>query len=208
MVSRLGTVNIVDRSSGRYHHGDLRAALLAAATDIIATDGLEAFSLRAAARRAGVSATAPAHHFGDARGLLTAVATRGFVALAEVLEGANEGRNGRAGLLAQGRAYVAFAAANPGLFRLMWRKALLDMGDAEHVAAGRRAFDALDRAVRPAGLPAGSPDDPALAPSIACWSLVHGFALLALDGAFARQGEEPRSMDALLDATLEHLDVP
>ena len=60
-----------------YHHGDLRSALLVAAEADLAENGIEAFSLRQVARRAGVSHAAPAQHFGDANGLLTALATEG-----------------------------------------------------------------------------------------------------------------------------------
>ncbi|MBL4557132.1 MAG: helix-turn-helix transcriptional regulator [Rhodobacteraceae bacterium] len=75
-----------------YHHGDLRAALIDAAKALIAERGVDGFSLRAAARQAGVSAAAPAHHFGDARGLLTAVATGAFDAFtAALIAGADAG---------------------------------------------------------------------------------------------------------------------
>ncbi len=69
-----------------YHHGDLRAALIDAAKALIAERGVDGFSLRAAARQAGVSAAAPAHHFGDVRGLLTAVATGAFDAFTAALD--------------------------------------------------------------------------------------------------------------------------
>jgi AcrR family transcriptional regulator len=81
-----------------YHHGDLRAALIDAAKALIAERGVDGFSLRAAARRAGVSAAAPAHHFGDVRGLLTAVATGAFDACtAALVAGADAGGIGSAG---------------------------------------------------------------------------------------------------------------
>ena len=71
-----------ERLPDRYHHGDLKTALIRAADEILAEHGLEGFSLRAAARRAGVSAAAPAHHFGDTAGLLSEVAVLGFDELA------------------------------------------------------------------------------------------------------------------------------
>ena len=69
-----------------YHHGALRAALIEAAEALLREDGIESFSLRECARRAGVSHAAPAHHFGDARGLLTACAAAGFNQLADAME--------------------------------------------------------------------------------------------------------------------------
>jgi len=68
-----------------YHHGDLRAALIGATEALLAERGIEGFTLREAARRAGVSAAAPMHHFGSAAGLLTEVATLGFEELTRYL---------------------------------------------------------------------------------------------------------------------------
>ncbi|HZF42983.1 MAG TPA: TetR/AcrR family transcriptional regulator [Sphingomonadaceae bacterium] len=177
---------------------------------LIEERGVEGFSLREVARRAGVSPTAPAYHFRDARGLLTAVATEGFLALGDGLAAAeaNAGDDRRAKLLALAHAYLEFALANRGRYMLMWRKGLLDMADAEHVAAGQRAFSMLDRSVRGNAAKRVRPDDPALAPSLACWSMVHGFALLALDGAFESQGGDPVApARTLLPLVLEHLRV-
>ena len=195
-----------------YHHGDLRASLVAAALEIIEEVGPDAFSLRAAARRAGVSPAAPAHHFRDTRGLLTAIATVGFTWLGDALEQAR-GPDRPATIRSQCHAYLRFALARPGLFRLMWRKQMLDGNDADHFAAARRAFAISDAVMRPHAA-TGRPDEEgevtnrALAPTIACWSLVHGFVALAIDGAFfARAAGEPASLDGLLDAILARLDL-
>ena len=109
------------RASRPYHHGDLAAALLDAGEAELAEKGVEGFSLRGVAKRAGVSHAAPAHHFGDARGLLTAIATRGFERL--IARQQDFQREAppipRAQLEASGLGYVAFATENPALFRLM-----------------------------------------------------------------------------------------
>jgi hypothetical protein len=104
---------------------------------------------------------------------------------------------------AQGAAYVAFALARPARFDLMWRAARIDLADPEYVAASRRAFRTLEAAV--IGVP---PDDvPERLPTaadtraVACWSLVHGFARLALDGALGADAET--AADALLARVLE-----
>ncbi len=205
-----GDLNGVKTNMGprlNYHHGDLRASLIAAASEIIEEVGPDAFSLRAAARRAGVSAAAPAHHFRDARGLLTAIATIGFVEFGNELEAAM-GPDRRSMVVAQSHAYLRFALARPGLFRLMWRKAALDLDDPDYVAAARRAFAISDHVVRGSDAIAALPGDATLAPTIACWSMVHGFVELIINGAFfARQTEVPGALDALLDATLRHLDL-
>src|SRR5918998_1668160 len=119
-----------------YHHGDLRRALLASAAEAIAESGPAALSLRDLARRAGVSHAAPAHHFGDKAGLLTALATEGYDRLADALDGARE-RTGS--LLEIGVAYVAFAVGNRAHFDVMFRPDLVSADDAELTAAQGRA---------------------------------------------------------------------
>lgn len=194
MTNDLNSVKSGQTDSRAYHHGSLRPALIAAAEAVIAERGLDRFSLRETARRAGVSPAAPAHHFGDARGLLTAIAAQAFTDLADALEAADAAAepNREARLKAQGRAYVAFALDRPARFDLMWRKPLLSNDDPQLIEAGDRAFEVLDRVTREGGVPSSGATDPVLAPSIAAWSLVHGFARLAIDGAF---GAEPDSAD-------------
>ena len=117
----LGAELVNDYISGRvgavpadrpYHHGQLRQAILAAAVDALAESGPARLSLRELARRAGVSHAAPAHHFGDKAGLLTAVAVQGYELLGDALGGA-----AATGDFAEvGVAYVLFAASHPGHF--------------------------------------------------------------------------------------------
>jgi AcrR family transcriptional regulator len=195
-------------SKSSYHHGDLRHALISAAEAILLERGVEGFSLREAARRAGVSPGAPAHHFGDARGLLTAVATLGFENLCDVLEAANAetaGHERRARIAAQGRAYVRFALAQPARFDLMWRRELLDQTDPAYAAAGMKAFQLLHEVVM--GVPLAFECFDAMHPPdvdprvIAAWSIVHGFAQLA------RQGSFDADTPGLLDGVLRSLSV-
>lgn len=200
-------VNSVKMAQRAYHHGALREALIDAAETIIAERGVEGFSLREAARRAGVSPAAPGHHFGDARGLLTAVATRAFRDFGDALEAGDVGTTRGERLRGIGIAYVRFALANRARFELMWRKALLDREDPDYCAAGDRAFDVLDRTAR-GGAPPGGPDLTMLAPSIAAWSIVHGFVELALSGAFGTGPEElETATERLLPRVLDHLVV-
>src|SRR5947208_12822201 len=130
------------RARGAYHHGDLRQQLLGVAEEIILELGVDGFSLREAARRAGVSPAAPAHHFKDARGLLTALATLGFQQFGAALEkadaagGADPGRR----LHEQGLAYVRFALEQPARFQLMFRTEKLDTTDQEYTTAARHAY--------------------------------------------------------------------
>jgi len=174
---------------GRYHHGALREALVASAEDVLAERGVEGFTLREAARRAGVSPAAPAHHFGDAAGLLTEVAILGFEGLAQALrEGdARGGADPAARLREQGVGYVDFALSHPARFKLMFREERLRCDERFGQAAGA-AFGILQDAIRAQhGLgPGEALTDAARAAALAAWSLVHGFAHLALDGQFDR----------------------
>jgi AcrR family transcriptional regulator len=191
-----------------YHHGDLRTALLAAATALLAEKGVEGFSLRETARRAGVSPAAPKHHFRDVRALLTAIATLAFEDLADALETAitKRGANRAARIKAQGMAYVRFAISQTSRFDLMWRTSLLDTNDASYCRAGQRAFAALDRLIRGKDAPALKPGDPGLAATLACWSTVHGFARLAIDGSFGVPGiSAEQAVEAWLPVVLSQL---
>lgn len=159
-----------------YHHGDLRRALLRATVEVIAERGPSAVSMREVARRAGVSHAAPAHHFGDKAGLLTAVATEGFTLLAGSLRDAQE-RTGE--FLEIGVAYVRFAVSNRAHFALMFRPDLYRADDPQLVAAKQAAARFLyGPAAAASGRRAGRGRDA----GIAAWSLVHGFATLLLDG--------------------------
>jgi AcrR family transcriptional regulator len=189
-----------------YHHGSLREELIRAAAEIIEDSGPDGFSLRAAARRAGVSAAAPAHHFGDVRGLLTAVATVGFRDFADELERV-DASDRSAAVAAVARAYLRFAQQRPGMFRLMWRTSAFHLTDQGLYQAGLRAFRVLDQAVRGKAT-TELVGDLALAPTIAAWSLMHGFSALAIDQAFfADDPAELAQLEVLLEAVLSNLDV-
>ena len=186
-----------------YHHGALREALIAAGEAVLTERGVEGFSLRETARRAGVSAGAPAHHFGDTRGLLTAIAGLAFRDLTEALElAAREPvQSDRVQKLAT--VYVQFALRQRARFDLMWRSTLLDPENRDFRETRERAFHVFDRAVAGVDRVVEIPLDPVLAPSVALWSLAHGFARLAIDGAFG-QGEPAisRAVETLLPAVL------
>jgi AcrR family transcriptional regulator len=191
-----------------YHHGALREALIAATEALLAEKGADGFSLREVARRAGVSAAAPAHHFGDAAGLLTAVATLGFEGLTLALQAgdARGGGDARAALREQGIAYVHYAMQHPGRFRLMFRSGQLHP-DESLDRHGLAAFEVLARGVRRAS---GVADAPAMTPwhwhvVTALWAMVHGYAHLAIAGKLdplCRGQPLPAYVDASLGPTL------
>lgn len=193
-----------------YHHGNLRAELLACSREVLAEKGVAGFSMREVARRADVSQSAPKHHFTDTRGLLTALAIEAFAALADRLEEADAGSVDHAKRIsAQGGAYVSFAFEEPALFDVMWRVPMLDLSSPDLVTQKDRAFAILDRCVRGPDAPPVVADDPALAPTYACWSLVHGFARLALDRAIGgRDADRDELAAALVPAMIRLLDLP
>lgn len=121
-----------------YHHGDLRAALITATDELIAEGGIESFSLRAAAHRAGVSPGAPAHHFGGAKGLVTEVALLAFDRLDRALGQIEHSRDAATEVRTLSRAFIGFALEHPGHFRLMFRHELVDRTDPRwHDISGR-----------------------------------------------------------------------
>ena len=197
------------RERDSYHHGDLRAALLAAAESELAENGVEGFTLRGCARRASVSHAAPAHHFRDVRALLTELAADGFERLAEITE-----RFGRAAppgssehLVEAARGYVTFAAGYPNHFGLIFRMDRLDRENERYLKAGAAAFRVPVEAV---GAYYGSSDpmsDPELAARvIGIWSIVHGFSVLMLAGQFDAHagGSRETLIDQLLPTIVRH----
>lgn len=176
----------MDQSDARrpYHHGDLKAALLEQAEIILERDGIQALTLRAAARAAGVSHAAPANHFGDLTGLLSELAAVGFRRFSAMLSAARAtGEDRPAGARGMGHAYVTFARTYPNLFALMFRGERLDTDR----PALREALDEAASVLRSttAGASGGGTPSRAAAQAAARWSLVHGFAMLLLDGRLA-----------------------
>ena len=167
-----------------YHHGDLKRALLDALAATIATQGLERFSLREVARRAGVTHGAPAHHFGDKRGLLTAFATEGAVHLATSVHTALDAvapADHPMRLTAVGLGYLEFALAYPVHFQVTFRPELLNIHDADLASARAEAGATLDLVLRAAAADGWLHPDDYPNVRLASWSLAHGFATLAAE---------------------------
>jgi AcrR family transcriptional regulator len=160
-----------------YHHGDLRTACLRAAIDLLEENGSAGLSLRAVARRAGVSPTAPYRHYADRDALVSAVAAEGYRELAITLAAAHPSPSTPDDLAAVAAAYVRFALDHPAMFRAMFAERCDPRSD-ERVAATAAITEYVTTLVRHA-FPAA--DDPA-ALSTAVWALVHGLAFLHLDG--------------------------
>src|SRR4029079_4560213 len=159
-------------SRDSYHHGDLKAVILAEPAVLVAERGADGVSLRELARAAGVSHAAPAHHFTDRRGLFTALATEGFQLLAPALTAA------RPDFVDAALAYVRFALDHPGHYAVMFDPSLVKCEDPELKAAQDAAGAELAHGVGTLKDPRAKADSPSAA--LAAWSLVHGYAMLRL----------------------------
>src|SRR6202045_5256092 len=155
-------------SSTRYHHGDLLAACLRAARELLEENGAAALSLRAVARRAGVSPGAPYRHYADRDALMSAVAAVGYRELAGYLAAAHPSPSTPDDLAAVAVAYVKFALDRPALFRVMFAEPC-DGDSSERVAATTAIAEYVGALVGRA-FPGADPD----ALSTAIWAVVHG----------------------------------
>lgn len=168
----------------RYHHGDLRAALVDTALDLIAERGVRGFSLAEASRRLGVSVSAPYRHFADKDELMAAAAVRASGALAAILaaEIASAATPGER-LVAAARAYVRFAAADAPLFEALVAVGLDKRRHPEIEAAAQPVTDAF---LGPAGTLAGGDAEAGERLALAVAAAAHGHASLLLQGAFGQ----------------------
>jgi AcrR family transcriptional regulator len=179
-------------ATGTYHHGDLRDALLDAVGEIIQEQGVGAVSLREAARRVGVSHSAPAHHFGDKTGLMSAFAARGFDAFGTRMSNAFDAaapEGAHAQFRAIGVAYLQFSIEECASFEVMFRPEFHDPDDPEVKEASLRAFGVLMNAVK-AGMPANVAHLDPLHLALVAWATVHGLATLWHDGLIAQFTDE------------------
>ena len=193
----LGTVKMATKNHA-YHHGALRDALLEAAEKIVRREGVDALTLRAAARAAGVSHAAPAHHFKDLSGLLTEMAIVGFRRFRTYVERAAAEPDRKPWFGA--RAYVSFAIDNPGVFLLMFRSENLD---SRNTALQQERLSAYAVLTEARGVTDKKPTVEQLGELTASWALTHGFAMLYIDGRLKRlMNEAPPGMHPLdlLDA--------
>ncbi len=178
-----------------YHHGDLKAALLAAAEAELGEAGIEGFSLRSVAKRAGVSHAAPAHHFHDVKGLLTALAADGFRRFVATQEAcmAERPADPASQMAAAGLGYVRFAQNSPALFRLIFSSNRLDFEYRELADNARAGYDMLVRQVK--DLQGGDQwEEARLHRTIATmWSLAHGLADLLASGRLKIVSELPQA---------------
>lgn len=172
------------KRADRYHHGDLRRALLEEALRTIQTHGVEALTLRAVGERLGVSRTALYRHFTDKPALLAAVGREGFRLLRLTLTNAwEQNGRGREGFEAMGFAYVTFAVNHAAHYRVMFGGFIeACRKDATFVEEAKSAFEVLvDSLVEQQRAGLVRADDPQVQARM-IWALVHGIAMLVIDG--------------------------
>jgi AcrR family transcriptional regulator len=203
MPSHASPVRKISRSKGRpYHHGDLREALLEAAHKLVTEYGVEGFTLADACRLAGVSTAAPYRHFADRDAVVDALVARGFAMLETRMRrrAASFAIGSVDRIVAIGQAYVAFAADEPALFRLMFGRRPEARSTVAATLAGDSCFGALLEALIALQPARGMGGTDVLDLALPLWSLVHGVASLLIDGAFKRKAPGV-DVERLIDRT-------
>lgn len=187
-----------------YHHGHLAESLLDAVDEIATQFGIEAVTLRACAKRIGVSPSSAFRHYTDKRALLTAFATRALDQLADTMEGAKQQarRSGDDAFRAVGLAYIVFALDRPALFRAMWREETIYAQDADYLAAAAR----LGGYLKEGFVRTIEDEDPREFSSLEllAWSSVHGLAGLFVDGPVAKDNSRDEKI-GVAEAMLRRL---
>lgn len=191
MAKNANSVNIEKKA---YHHGDLRAALIAEGLRLLGQSDADSLSLREVARGVGVSAPSVYRHFPDKEALMTALAREGLVQLAaEQKAAAMAAGDSALAFAATGRAYVRFALANPALFRLIFASPQLGL---RHVEPGQQPEAMRFLIANAASLAGADVTSSSLGVEAArAWALVHGLAMLMLDGQIPVD-------DALIDTVI------
>ena len=168
------------RKREKYHHGNLRSALIDAALELVSSEGAKRLSLRAVARRAGVSTAAPYRHFASRNALLAAVAEEGFRTLSAEIRGrASRASDPLARLRESGVAYVLFATANPAHYRVMFNPEAVEAGDEpSYREAAAESLGLLLEAIQDCQAANVVRDDDPFRLALVAWSGMHGLASL------------------------------
>jgi AcrR family transcriptional regulator len=188
---------VQQKPSGKYHHGELRRALLDATLAIAAREGTSAVSLRAVARRIGVSPQASYNHFPDRAALVSAAAEEGLRQLAKNLREARDAESSPGPRLeATGIAYVAFASSHAAYFRLFSAPDLVDRRTAPALSAAYEdAFGVLLHAIEECQKAGVIREGNTHSLALAAWSIVHGLAWLFVDGQIGVSGVQGDAID-------------
>lgn len=183
-------------ATDRYHHGNLRQALIDEAGTVLERYGVEAITFRGLARALDVSHAAPGHHFSDRTELLAELAANGYAGLADAMAEAQETSEPEDWLRRSGQAYVRFGVSNPERYRMMFASRLVsEDGPQNLLDESARAYLLLLRACyqqEPDGDPSGYTVEEA---ELSAWSMVHGAVMLWLDGQLGPSLTEERFVE-------------
>jgi AcrR family transcriptional regulator len=192
----------------KYHHGDLKNALIRAGVEILSKDGVRGLSLRKVAQKAGVSHTAPYSHFADKQALIAAISTEGFRIIYEKLDDAIRRHHGNPlrQLVEGAYAYIQFALSDPAHFKVTLSSVLEREKDyPAFVEMSQKSYGRVIRIVetcQAAGLVRRGPVD---VEAVSVWSMVHGFVSLLLEGQFYHSLLERYTVRELLISCLAHI---
>ena len=192
----------------KYHHGDLKNALIKAGVEILSREGVHGLSLRKVAQKAGVSHTAPYSHFSDKQALIAAISTEGFQIIYEKLDNAIQRYQGYPlrQLVEGAWAYIQFALSDPAHFKVTLSSVLEREKDyPAFVEMSQKSYGLVIRIVetcQAAGLLRPGPVD---VEAVSVWSIVHGFVSLLLEGQFYHSLLERYTVRELLISCLAHV---
>lgn len=194
----------MNKKRDHYHHGQLRAGLLAAGLTLLDAEGVDGVTIRAVARGAGVAHSAPANHFKDRRALLTGLAIEIFAARAALAAPLlmDTTRTARERLHGFARDWLDFGLAFPHRYRLIWRRDCLDGDDLVLNAQMDLIYDPLVALFRATHGPGGTGGVSAESQAIALWSLLHGYLSMRLNGNLV-EGRDEKTGQPRAEAILE-----
>jgi AcrR family transcriptional regulator len=194
--------------SKKYHHGDLKNALIKAGVEILAKEGVGGLSLRKVAQRAGVSHSAPYAHFPDKQSLIAAISTEGFNQLYTELEAAvsPHSKNPKKQLIEGAKAYVRFAEENTDTFKIMFSGVLEKEKDyPSFVEISSKTFKLVVDVVQACQHAGLLPNDPADLMAVSVWGQVHGIVSLAIEGQVSHRVLDKHSIQDIVSFSIERL---
>ncbi len=195
--------------NGRYHHGDLPNTLLQAAMELLASDGIDALSLRGVARKAGVSQAAPYHHFRDRQALLGAVVEQAHHELGIALQTAiDAGESGIDSVRRMAVAFVMYAYDNPHMFRLMYSQEVVEFHTSSLDTMILRNYRLLYKSVAShLSIEVDLDDQRMRRAALGAWSMAHGLATLLVDGRVGHPREDREQLVHFVAETVNLLDI-
>ena len=194
--------------SKKYHHGDLKNALIKAGVEILAKEGVGGLSLRKVAQRAGVSHSAPYAHFPDKQSLIAAISTEGFNQLYNELEAAiyPHAKSPKKQLVEGAQAYVRFALKNSDTFKIMFSGVLEKEKDyPSFVEISSKTFKLVMEVVQACQNAGVLPTAPANLMAVSVWGQVHGIVSLALEGQISHTLLEKKNIESIVSFAMEQM---